>query len=146
MTTQPSSARIALAWLPAALYLALIWWLSSQQLVFPLDRIPWRDKGLHAIEYGVLGACFAEAVWITWHPLRTSARGLPAAILAWLFTAASGLLDELHQAYVPGRSADIRDLAADTLGAAVGVLLVFALRAILRARAVKRDESAIHRA
>jgi len=129
VTSSPSSARIALAWLPAALYVSLIWWLSSQQIELPIDRIPMRDKGIHFVEFGVLGACFAEAVWITW-----PGRGLRGAMVAWVFTTASGLLDELHQAYVPGRSADVGDLAADAVGAASAVLLFFALRWVLAAR------------
>jgi len=141
VTSSPSSARIALAWLPAALYVSLIWWLSSQQIVLPIDRIPMRDKGVHFVEFGVLGACFAEAVWVTW-----PRRGLRGAMVAWVFTTASGLLDELHQVYVPGRSADIGDLLADALGAVAGVLFLYALRAYLRARGARGAPESISRA
>jgi VanZ family protein len=35
-----------------------------------------------------------------------------------------GLLDEIHQSYIPGRSNDILDWVADTLGAITAVLLL----------------------
>jgi VanZ family protein len=34
-----------------------------------------------------------------------------------------GISDEIHQYFVPGRSADVMDVAADFVGAAWGVLL-----------------------
>lgn len=38
-----------------------------------------------------------------------------------------GLLDEIHQIFVPGRNSEFLDWAADSLGAAVGVIFVFYL-------------------
>ncbi len=130
MLSMPRPLRLTLAWLPALLYMLLIWWLSSQQVTLPLESIPWRDKGVHFAEYAVLGACFAHAVAITW-----PGRGFRGALSAWLFACAFGLLDELHQAFVPGRSADIVDLGADALGAVVAVSIVWALRAHFTRRA-----------
>ncbi len=133
VTPRLSPLRVARAWVPAVLYLALIWWLSSQRIDLPLDRVPWRDKGVHFLEYFALGACFAHAVWITW-----SRRGQLGAVAAWLFTVASGLLDELHQALVPFRSADLLDLAADAAGALLAVVVVWTVRTHLEARAARR--------
>ena len=36
-----------------------------------------------------------------------------------------GVLDEIHQGYVPGRTIDIWDAAADTLGGILAALIVF---------------------
>ena len=129
MIAMQRPTRLTLAWLPALLYMLLIWWLSSQQVALPIDSIPLRDKGVHLAEYAVLGACFAHAVAMTW-----PGRGLRGALTAWLLATGFGLLDELHQAFVPGRSADILDLAADALGAAVAVIVVWILRAHLTRR------------
>lgn len=46
------------------------------------------------------------------------------AWLAVLLASLYGVSDEVHQAFVPGRSADLLDWLADTAGAAVAVSLV----------------------
>ena len=38
-----------------------------------------------------------------------------------------GLLDEVHQSFVPGRNSEFLDWVADSLGAAAGVLIVYYL-------------------
>ncbi|UJR81188.1 VanZ family protein [Sandaracinus amylolyticus] len=109
--------RIALAWLPAVLYMALIWALSSIALPeLPIDHLPLRDKGVHMIEYAVLAFLVAHASLRTW-PDRTRAR---VAAVAVLVTCGWGVLDEIHQAFVPGRATDAIDLLADVVGAIVG--------------------------
>jgi VanZ family protein len=123
--------RVTLAWAPALAYMALIWWLSSVPITLPLPSIPWRDKLAHAIEYFVLGLLVARAVRGTW-PLLATARGL---LLAALITAAWGYVDEVHQAFVPGRDANAADLLADTIGALLAALLY---AAVLRFRQRKR--------
>ena len=127
----PLSWRRFLAWLPATAYTGLIWFLSSQTtLDFKLmDDVPMRDKGVHFVEYGVLGfllayACHASWPW-TWRRF----------VLAWWLTCALGLVDELHQLYVPGRSADGRDLLADALGGALAIAVFAGLQ---RWRAARR--------
>ena len=110
--------RVVLAWAPAVLYMGAIWIVSSIALPeLPLDRFPLRDKGVHFLEYAGLGFLVAHAAFRTWprhHHARTAAL---AVLIAFLW----GLLDEIHQAFVPGRSSDVLDLLADTLGALAGV-------------------------
>lgn len=121
--------QILLAWLPAALYMALIWAVSSIALPdLPIESVPLRDKGVHFLEYGALGLLVAHATLRTW-PHRSAARTLPLAVL---ITVAWGVLDEIHQGFVPGRSAELLDLVADTLGAMAGAALRFALRVARR--------------
>jgi VanZ family protein len=108
--------RIAIGWLPAAAYMALIWTLSSMPIALPLSSIPFKDKGIHVAEYGVLAGLYAYAVHRTW-PLQWWLRTLVfAALLAFSW----GYLDELHQAFVPGRNSDAMDLLADLIGALSG--------------------------
>lgn len=110
--------RIALAWLPAAAYTLLIWYLSSQALnIAIIKRIPFQDKGVHFLEYGALCFFLVHAVTKTW-----PGRGAAGYFVAMLMTVALGLLDELHQGFVPGRSSDVLDLAADAIGAAACAL------------------------
>lgn len=122
MIARPSIPRaaVAAAWAPAIAYMALIWVLSSLELggVSLLRHFPFGDKGVHFIEYGGLGFLVAHAAMRTWprhQPMRTLA-------LAVFVTALWGLLDEIHQAFVPGRSSEALDLVADGAGAVVGAL------------------------
>jgi VanZ family protein len=110
--------RVLLAWAPALLYMILIWLLSSlPNLEVPLEKLPWRDKGVHFVEFAVLGALVAHAV-------KGSQPGL-ADGMAWMvglvLTCVWAVVDEIHQAFVPGRTADVADVAADALGALLGV-------------------------
>ncbi len=115
--------RIALAWLPAILYTGFIWWLSAQPvLIEGVDRFPFQDKGVHFLEYGTLCLTICFAVYRTW-----PGRGIRAALAAVLITAALGLLDELHQGFVPARSADFDDLVADLAGALMFALFCYGL-------------------
>ena len=56
------------------------------------------------------------------------------AVAAVGLTVLYGLSDEIHQRFVPGRVADVRDLMADTIGALVGVVLVWAWSMVLSLR------------
>jgi VanZ family protein len=90
--------------------MALMWFLSSSgdplgvPLPHPLD---WAG---HFTEYALLGVLLGRA---------TGRRDL-----GWLLAAWFGALDEVHQAYVPGREAGIGDwwfdLAGSWLGSRVG--------------------------
>jgi len=70
---------------------------------------PW-DKLYHAGNFGVLAALLYLATGQAW--------------LAVLLASLYGVSDELHQAFVPGRSADAADWLADTTGALVAVLFL----------------------
>ena len=91
-----------------------------------LDSIPGRDlpavsgvdKLAHLALYGVLGALSTNAVVPP--SQRPGARVLGAVILG---VSMFGAMDELHQAFVPGRTPDVRDWLADTAGAAAASML-----------------------
>lgn len=77
----------------------------------PLVPAPW-DKLAHL-------SLFAALTLLLWVGIDGR---LPAAIAATVL--AVGMLDELHQAFLPGRSADLADLLADACGIAVALLLL----------------------
>ncbi|HEX9287891.1 MAG TPA: VanZ family protein [Anaeromyxobacteraceae bacterium] len=124
-----TARRRHLPWLPTALYLALIFYLSSQSDPLPgLTTRVW-DKALHALEYGAVGGLLLLS-------LRSSGVGPRLAlVLAVAGASLYGLSDELHQAFVPIRSCDVRDWAADTLGGALGAALAAATLRLREARA-----------
>jgi VanZ family protein len=70
------------------------------------------DKVLHALVFGLL----AVLLYVLAGPRTTLA--VFAAVVG------IGVLDELHQAFVPGREADLADLLADAAGAAIALHLV----------------------
>lgn len=120
------------AWLPAVLYMAGIFILSSLPLHPPgIDQFPLHDKGVHMLEYAGLGLLLAHATIRTW-PSRAWWR---VAAVAVLIGVAWGVLDELHQALVPHRQADILDAAADTVGTTFGVMLRMVARGLRGMRA-----------
>lgn len=105
------------AWAPAALYMLAIFVQSS----FPsppgiTGGFDFGDKALHLAGYGLLGLLTTGASLRTWPE-----RGLRhAAWVGFLVAAAYGGTDEVHQAFVPERSGDPLDFAADVLGAGLG--------------------------
>jgi len=76
-------------------------------------------KVAHGIGYAVLGALDMRASW------RAGVRPAGSAmVVAWLASVAYAVFDELvHQAGVPSRTGTPADVALDTAGAAVGVIL-----------------------
>jgi VanZ family protein len=100
----------------AALWAALLFWESSRANPFPFlpQSLLSQDKLLHAGAYAVLGSLLAAAL------RGTRLGGGRAVVAAAVLASAYGASDEWHQAYVPGRTSDPADWAADTLGAIVG--------------------------
>lgn len=101
-------------WAPVVLYAAFIFALSHRSAV-PAAVGLISDKAAHALLYAGFGALWARALTND-RPLNKMIRGVLAIGLA----SAYGATDELHQMYVPQRSADAADWIADTAGAALG--------------------------
>lgn len=104
-------------WLPAALWAAFLFVLSSRPV--PGGPLPGQwDKVAHVAAYFILGALLAIA---------TDRSGLSPLVAIGLGIA-YGISDEFHQSFVPGRVVDGFDLLADTVGVIAGVLLYRYLR------------------
>jgi VanZ family protein len=127
-TKNETTTRVALSWLPVLSYTALIWVLSSRALNVRLNLFPFQDKGVHFLEYGLLAFLVTHAVQMTWPKARYG------MLVAFLVTVSLGATDELHQAFVPGRSADVFDLVADALGALTAIVLYNLLRSVRQRR------------
>jgi len=109
--------------------MAVIFYLSSQPNPIPqiTERV-W-DKGLHTIEYGGLGFLLCRAL------IGEGIGWVRAAVLAACLTTAYGSTDEWHQLFTPGRSSDLRDLVADTVGGAIGSSAYVAARRLTQGAA-----------
>ena len=118
--------------------MALIALFSSQSMhSIELDQIPLRDKGVHFVEFALLAILVARALaapYLSGALLQRRARW-KIALWAIALTTLWGFLDEVHQAFVPGRTADAWDVLADFLGSIGGTAIYLALsRAIARKR------------
>jgi VanZ family protein len=97
--------------------MALIFVISSFELEVPgIRHFPLRDKGIHFLEYAVLGWLCAAASSRTW----PSASAWRTVAFAVFISALWGLSDEIHQAFVPGRSSEVADVIADLFGSMAG--------------------------
>lgn len=124
----PAARPGALRWLAVAAWAGLIWYLSSRSTIPALPfTFAHLDKVVHSLIFGVLGWLVARALG------HGGARRRLA--LAVLLAVSWGALDELHQAFVPGRTSSLGDLAADAFGASIGVALVWLRRARMRSTA-----------
>jgi VanZ family protein len=104
--------RLLPAWGAAAAWAAVIFYFSSRTSL-PIPQVWGIDKVEHFTAYGILAvlcalACEASGIHPWW--------GLVIALLY-------GISDELHQAFVPGRSCDVFDWMADSAGAAAAIYL-----------------------
>ena len=91
------------------------------------------DKPLHGLTYLGLVIVVLRAV-VGSLPRRIDMR---VAIIAFLIAVAYAAIDEVHQMFIPGRTADVFDLLADAGGAMVGTAACWAWGII---SPVSRDE------
>ena len=110
-------------WLPLIAYCLILFLQSSSESPADLPAIEHVDKVVHAGAYGLLGILFYRAYRSRW----PNASGWTMANASLLSAAFYGLSDEIHQYFVPGRSADPWDWLADTTGAMLGVVAYHAL-------------------
>ncbi len=84
-----------------------------------LSGIPNFDKLVHFALYSVEGFFLYRAIAWPGKPRFSFLRVLTiaGALAVW------GTVDEVHQGWIPGRSTEAKDLAADCAGASVGALL-----------------------
>jgi VanZ family protein len=80
------------------------------------------DKYLHAALYSGLAVLIVRALAGGWG--RRVTIGIVVATIA--IAAAYGVSDEFHQSFVPGRSVEAMDVAADTVGASIAAFVLYA--------------------
>lgn len=112
--------KILLAWGPTVLWMALIYYLSSEHAVVA-SAVQWQDfavhKGAHVVIYFIL------AIWI-YRSLKFTTKLTGTKLIFWtaLLTTAYALTDEFHQSFTPTRTPALRDVIIDAAGSAAGAL------------------------
>ncbi len=110
------TSRFTHYWLPVLVYCAAIFIQSSFPTTEKLPQWTHLDKILHVAAYALLGFLLFRAL----------ATGRPGGnrnitlILSVLFAGLYGLSDEIHQSFIPGRSAEAADALADLVGGFLG--------------------------
>ena len=104
--------RPAARWAAVAAWAAAIFILSAQTNL-PSPPAPGFDKWEHAATYAVLAFLLARAWFPSLRRHRVAIRWGVVVLAAFGY----GLSDEVHQAFVPNRSCDPWDAAADLTGA-----------------------------
>lgn len=89
-------------------------------------------KSAHIFLYFVLGILIFNAL----RDYKFS--NTPLVLFSILFAFLYAITDEIHQSFVPGRSAELRDVLIDTLGASLGVAICYG---IIRLRDKREQEN-----
>jgi hypothetical protein len=114
-------------WTPLAVaYMAMLFLLSSipddsalgHRILFPPPAV---QNLLHVPVYAVL-------TWLWWRALRAKAGPRAAVLCAGAIAVGYGILDEIHQMYVPGRFASVTDALLNAAGAAAVVAWILLRR------------------
>lgn len=104
---QPPSAR----WLWAIAVVAVVFFASGRSHVASPGVVNF-DKVAHALVFGLIATLVGR-----------SFRRRRHVWMAIVLTSAYGMADEIRQSFTPGRSVEIADWVADTMGACLAVTL-----------------------
>jgi VanZ family protein len=114
------NSRTVRLWAPVVAYMGAIFFVSSLHSA-PLPSGV-SDKSAHALAYAGLACLVGRALGGGLPPSITGLKLVIGFAISVLYAGS----DEVHQRFVPGRSADIADVAADAIGAAVALIAVWA--------------------
>ena len=122
--------------LPALIIMGISWYLSSGTLeTVQLPSVS--DKLIHLVCFAGLGFFwtwwFKKEYWLQ-SPLKL-------ILYVTLIVAAYGLVDEIHQYFVPGRYASTLDWLADVAGGFLGGIAGFVGALILKKIGIKSSDS-----
>jgi VanZ family protein len=109
--------------LPAIVWALVIFAASS----IPASKLPRlvlkiSDKIIHASVFLVFGLLVYRALEIR---IQRSSFDWRRALLTVCAVTAYGVLDELHQSFVPGRTTDVWDATADATGGLLSALILY---------------------
>lgn len=113
--------QIVFYWLPVALYISLIFYVSS--LTQPPDPLQFSgaDKFYHLGEYGLFSLLVGRAIRKSLSPYSM----LGASVMTLALVMIVGSADEYYQSFVPGRDSSLLDWGADALAAVMAQALLW---------------------
>ena len=117
-TGQSKLRNFLICWLPLIIYCLAIYIQSGQPGLKHIPDVRFLDKFLHFGAYGLLGILFFRA----YETLPLKANKTLLILLSIGSATLYGISDEIHQYFVPSRTADIADMAADSVGSIIGVI------------------------
>jgi hypothetical protein len=124
--------RLALYWVPAVVWAVAIFVVSHipaqeiQKAAETVDAVPIAlDIAYHVTVFGVMGILGYRVASLH---LRAYARWSYFAAL--VFAIGYGVIDEVHQSFVSGRSSAAEDVGYDALGALFGLAAIFAIKIV----------------
>ena len=102
--------------------MAALWWSSSRPpgAELPTTGGALLHNAMHVVAFGFV----AGASWLAWSRVPAGSRQPLRSVGATALAAVYGVVDELHQAYVPGRDCSMFDVLSDLAGAALAVALL----------------------
>ncbi|MBJ6363260.1 VanZ family protein [Paenibacillus sp. GCM10012307] len=123
---RPIGLRRMLRWLPALIWMGVIFWLSSrtgEQLgsVLPIFKyiLPWMES----FDWGHFVAYFVLALAMD-YGFGSKADAWRMKLLIVFLCFLYGVTDEFHQFFVDDRTPDMMDLRNDAIGAALAMLAI----------------------
>ena len=118
--------QIVFYYIPWVAVLVLVFSLSNQ----PAQNLPrvenvYLDKIAHLIEFFIVGLCTFRVfqLWAGAHASFTQQKYLLLYLALFSFVVLFGLVDEIHQTYIQGRTCDLLDIIMDGLGALIVIVL-----------------------
>jgi len=111
---------LAWKWGPLIFWMALIFFMSDQSTLpgvedTLLDLLI--KKGGHFMAYAILAG-------LAWRALAPSPTDNRLLLLVWVIAVLYAASDEVHQLFVPGRHGSLVDVAIDSAGALLAVILL----------------------
>jgi VanZ family protein len=119
-------------YIPLTVYWLILFLLTS----LPSSKLPdakLNDKIEHSLAFAILAVLLSLAFHFQKKIKILYSKPFFSTVL---LIAVYGMLDELHQLYVPGRYCDINDWIADVLGGLVGVGIVLIIKKLSKERVI----------
>ena len=97
---------------------------SFSTLKSPDLGIALQDKWTHMVEFGIFGFLLQRSF------IHCYGNCFRSYLFTFVVGVVYGVLDEIHQAFVPGRESDIIDFYADSIGVFMALVIYYTIKQI----------------